>query len=360
MISQRRINSIDHYLYRDDHARMVNEASSIAIGLGAWWLCSTLQLTQVGSFCVSGALAGVVFLTNIIRYKPASGLEKKGVYASAGGVQTDLRLGFRMRRRLLVQVPLIGAAALCFMIVPDRTEAEVIDRKLRKFLAESRDFEAYGLASDAVHAGIPLSPDVIRAAGSSDFNSMNRGLPSMLNRTALVDCGIRRQARISLPVVYFPEGHGGGYMVGSPLNALWASQIGDGPDKSRIFIAFPGTEGSPALLTYKPPMAADVIISGMSFDGGQTGAGFAAVVPGARDVYVNDVVLSSLTQVVDRVIWLAVEFRKCKVIFDGDWFQMENVRFENCTFEFSFAIPNSMRNKIQETTDSFSFSFSPR
>jgi hypothetical protein len=262
----------------------------------------------------------------------------------------------------MVKVPLLAASMICAAFVPKLTEAQVVNDRIRRLMHATRNSEAKNMAQSAIDAGIPLEPDVVSVLGGPSVLDENGRLepfeswiqaPVERRNAPKIRLGNGDIILIWLPVLAFPDGK---YMFRGQLPPRWVSMVGSGPTKSYLIVGFPGADGSPAFLNFGPGMIRDVLIFGFTAisakSSGGSEASFIAVNPGSARVAVSGTVVDSLYQTLDRVIWDNVSFRNCTIRCQGDWFDLAEVDFVNCRFEFMDAVPAQIRESLQKGSDS--------
>lgn len=345
-----RAEALSYYFDYDHSARGKNFFLSTTVGTLSLLMLGRLHVADLPAMLLSISFLLFTYLTFLFRYRPrvvaAVSTRKKSSAAIA-------RMALPSRRSIIFEILTASAAALSLLFFPKPSVAEVTNNRIRKLLSAGRDSEAAATAREAIDAGIPLSSDVARAGGSvrvDSLNSMSRSA-DMLYPTGLllVDVGNVARILVKSPILYIPPGK---YLVSGTLPTEGFSMSGDGYDKCFFKFAFYESSGITAVLTYDAGRTNDVLIEGFYFSPAnalrtrQAVAVF-SVAPAPARVVAHGVAIVGLSQSLDRMIWVDSQFLDCTVKLVGDWFELSNVVFTECDFEFADEIPAYLRDEIQ-------------
>jgi len=376
MISEARARAVDYYFNYDSPAR--SRCFFVTSGFGALVLffCRVFSLPETTALLVSSIVIVAVFTYHLLCYRSREGVSLQGDFKRRTLTKLwESNQIFPGRRRAIFGIPAFAAALLCLAFIPNLSEAQVVNDRIRWLRRSRRIQEARAFAQSAAAANIALAPDVVSVlgtptvlAGGESFDSWLKG-PYLGPRRVAVRMESGEMITILEPVIYIPRGKA---RIIGPLQAYRASIAGDGPDETCLTIDSCGVAGTPALFSYPQvlppwwtfPSSDDVLIYGMTFRHQSTdrecGGSLLSVERGPFRVAVSNVILEYLHQSLDRVIWDNVQFRDCTIACDGDWFRMTDVRFVNCKFDFVEGFPASIRARLEDGSGRFiSMNFNP-
>jgi hypothetical protein len=378
MISESRARAIDYYFSYDFRARRKCFLITSVVGFLALVTCRVASLPEPTALLASSVAILVTFALYLARYRSREGVSLQGGFKQ----QTLAKLWesnkiFPGRRRALFEVPAFAAALLCLAFIPNPSEAQVVNDRIRWLRRSRRIQEARAFAQSAAAANIALAPDVVSVLGTptvlADGESFDAWLraPAPYRGPRLVPVRLETGEVITIlePVIYIPKGDA--FIIGG-LQLYRASVAGDGPNETVLVTDSCGVNGTPALFSFPqrvPPGTAfllteDVLIYGMTVRhrgaGRECGGSLLSVERGPFRVAVSNLILESLYQSLDRIIWDDVQFRSCTISCGGDWFRMTNVRFLDCRFDFVEGFPASIRTRLESGSGRpISMSFNP-
>ena len=334
MMSESRAKSIDHYFTSDHAARQRHFVIATAVGTIALILCQTLAISALLSLMVVTLAIAATFLIALFSaivpnlWESAQNL---GCAVNLRKTPTESKNLKEGRRGLVVRLSAVAASMFFLAILPKYSEAEIADMQIRRFLKEGKTSEARAAIGNALDLGIPLKPELVIATTSQTGIGLQQTYGK--KESALVEVYKNERITISLPVVYVPAGV---WPSDQPEKSgeTPISVIGVGPDKATIVPERLGANRFSALITHSATKR-NTLVYGLTIaaplDSPEPSEiRFLDAEKGSSAAVASDIVVRSLHQIPDRIIWLNTTFVRCVVTLAGDWFRMTNVKFDDC------------------------------
>lgn len=364
MISEQRAREIDHYFLQDSRARLRTMIVSSIVGTLAFLLFFWLGGGQATAAAVSFASIVLSFVTEIVRYKTPVGVREP-----AARRQEIVKLVPAIERRwVLARISLIAASIVAFMILrPRSTEGEVVGRRLLALKKQGRLSDARDLYKRAVvKAGIALDPSIAsQLAVTAPLNGRGEG-SSQAEVSAVVQRGQRlllnlgngETVSILVPVLGISIGN---YLLGSSIQAPGVSIFGDGPDKTTLNFVPKSQQNSGQsqeqialfqFTAYRSPV--DTMFYGLSAitpaHASEEVIEFLGLTDAPYKVAAVNCRLTNFAQLLDLVTWVDVTFIACEIACGGRRFDLENVRFLDCSFSFPDDFPLDIANRLRSAS----------
>ncbi len=362
MISEQRAREIDHYFLRDSSARLKTIVISSVVGTLTFLILFWLDVGQAKAATISFLLMTLSFVVELIRYRaPAS------VRAPVARRQKSVDLAPSIDRRwILVRIPILAAFVAIFVIFkPRTTEGQAVGRRLLALKKQGRLAEARALYEKVVlKAGIPLEPSI--ATQVAVTTSLNSSAPPE-DASAIIqkgqklplNLGYGEAVSIAVPVVEMPAGT---YVITQPIQTSGVSFFGEGGDKTSMNFFAKSLQqvpeqilGQPALFqlgAYRLPV--DSLYYGLSARmpelKSEMAIEFLAVSDAPFKVAVVNCEIRNFNQLLDLVTWIDVTFVACRIACSGRQFDLENVRFVNCTFLMTDEFPSNEAARIMSSS----------
>jgi hypothetical protein len=344
-------SKLDYYFAHDHKRRVLDLVLASALGSVALFSLrsrATSEALEIGA-CIFVVLA--TFIVRLYRYSPGTMIAPSTRRKTIAPGEYIYRRSLPSRRLLIVELSASFWAIALFAFLPRPTIAEVVHWRLKRLLADGKDQEASDSAQEAIEAGVPLRPDVVRAAGitrTNSFEGISRNVEISSSLSPIpVELDTNAAILIRRPTVYFPAGK---YLLNETVAGFDVSWNGDGPEKSIIMVGMEGDQGSPTVLNYSSYRKFDTLISNVGFDTPthqRTRASALTVMPSTGRLVLSNVSVNSVSQRLDDAIWIHVQFNNCTIELGGDQFELAYVSFEDCDFKFADNIAAGTRELLR-------------
>lgn len=346
MISEATLRKLDFYFTVDHRARgrtffIVSAAVVMAFGISM-----SSGFSENRSLWAASVTAIIVFWIRLRTYLYFYDLNSMARSAPLPGASP--KAFFHSRRAVLFRIPTLVASFLLLEFIPKASYASALNSRIRKLLREDRRPEAIALADRGIQSGVPLDVDVLPITGvpaPTPQELLGRmKSPATGARFMAVNLGAHRTITVWRPVIVLD----GRSLVEGALVNPGISLVGTGRDTSGLFVD--GTVS--ALFRLSPEPLADTLFAATEvfcLADRPAAERFISVPSHSKRVVVYDVRISYLTQELDRVEWLNVQFDHCKLLIGGDQFELEGVVFQDCLFEFAEGTPEALMSVLQNS-----------
>ena len=350
-----RSEEIDYYFNVDHGARRRTALQCAVVGVVVVVLLSTheIQNLKILVFAALAVLATILF--SISRYHPDMRHVKSRTREKPSPQLIESRRdwGFAM-------VPVSFALLLLAIIrFPLPTEAEVVNRRIRRLRESGEESEANDFAMGAAKNGYPIDSNLLDTLGRTlgqprsglvSTSAIQEWNSSVSLARGRISIGPNEIVNIWLPVVYIPVGR---YRISGTINTLAVSVTGDGPQKSYLLADRTGTDTTPLIL-FPAENIADVVFAGISVVPRNLSqalkANLLTVAPAPRKIVVINCEFEWGNQLLDSVEWITVRFRSCTLTCDGRQFELRDVAFENCDFDFAPDFPDDLGEELRRSS----------